>query len=327
MDLHILDCSEYIYQGAWAGKARGNNRYNNTNIIARGVRESNGKYGPRQAPIGGAKFLIKEAAKLVDSSSKVVCVFDRFPQYKREMYGRLFGDEDGYKGTRDRTTSDGIYLEKDFAEECMNKLGFNCLAADCFEADDVIYTLVSTYKGSYDNIIVHTRDSDLFFLVNGNVTIAPTGQLGKHISVQNYEISVVTDKIIPYNSIGFHKLIYGDTSDNIPGIGVEWKSYFKDKLDRTICSKLGNLDFARSVLMDMVNECSMCTGVHKWIPTFDILNPLEVPVNSVELWESDINKTAIEDYFLGGLNPSIDKWGFEEILDNYIDRYGELEVG
>ena len=311
MDLHILDCSQYVYAGSFS-KVK----------VARGVRESDGEYMENSAPIGGVRFLIHQAAELAKNPNNVVIpVFDRPPVIKREMYYKTFGDEYGYKGTRP-AKDPAIPIQKDFAFKIMESIGFPVQAIDNYEADDVIYTLVQMYKNDYETVYVHCNDSDLYFIVSDNVCMDTVGpKVGKYVTRTNYE-SVVSKDGCPYNVHHIRKLCAGDKSDNIPGVGNEWAA----RIDEIVMSdggrydRLGDLDLCRRYLRECVAKYPNQPGAQRLLSTFNILTPLLVPEYLINDIEPMIDKDKLR-YFVHDFNPEYDHWGFENELLEYIDSY------
>ena len=311
MELHIMDASNYIYAGSFSDS-----------WVTRGVRQDNSAYRANEAPIGGVKFLLSEANKLNKDYSIVMPVFDRTPYKKREMYTNVFGDPYGYKGTRP-PAGDRIVYQKQYAELIMRDLGFVVQAADDYEADDVIYSVVKAYKDDFSEIYIHTRDSDLTFLVSENVEIAKVGTQGKAIGMDNYAQLARTDKYTWYNTVLLSKLYYGDTSDNIPGVGNEWAERVDSVIPKDMYTKLGDLDLCRKYLREAMIAFPTCPNARRLLDTFNILSPLDVPKDMLSFDESDVNTDKLKYYYLDNWNQQNDAWHLEDMLAEYIDKYFE----
>lgn len=311
MDLHILDTSNYIYAGAYSNK-----------VIARGVRETNGEYCSNEAPIGGVLFLLRQVRALTTEDSVVMPVFDRTPVIKREMYENAFGNPYGYKGTRPAKRED-ISMQKEYAEWILRDLGYPVQAVDGYEADDIIYTLVRAYINDFDHIYIHTRDSDLRFLVSDKVSIALVGDKGTVIDMNNYNTVAHKSGWCAYNTVHLRKLIEGDSSDNIPGVGERWANLLDECMeDKAELRKLGDLDVARNLIKRTILKYPTEPGAHTLLSTFNIVCPLLVPEGEIDDsdMEVDFNKFA---YYLNDFNPRLDKWQLEDRLTDYIDQYYE----
>lgn len=309
MELHILDCSNYIYAGSFSKK-----------FIARGVRESNNEYQANEAPIGGVRFLLRQISSLMRPGVDIMPVFDRVPEIKREMYANTFGNE-GYKANRPAKKID-ITGQQAYAEQILRDVGFPVQAVDGYEADDVIYSLVRYYKNDYEKIYIHTKDSDLFFLVDTNVSIAKVGDQGKEIDIYSYPLLVKSGEHTLYNTVHLRKLCRGDTADNIPGVGWD----FAEKLDAIVpteqYAKFGDLDLCREYIKRVVTENPTMVGGHNILRTFNILCPLLVNFEELNDIEQDVD-TGKWGYYMSDWSQSMDRWGLEEMLADYIESYYE----
>lgn len=314
MELHILDTSNYLYAGS----------YNNF-WVGRGVRESDGQYQANEAPMGGVRFLLSQAQKFCSSNSIVMPVFDRAPTIKRKMYFDAFGDEYGYKGNRDKSDDKKLEIEnsKWYAEAIMSNMGFQTQSAEGYEADDVIYSLVLYYRDDFEKIYIHTRDSDLTFLVSDNVEIAKVGDKGKCIDLRSYPELARTGEYTWYNTLNFIKLYYGDKSDNIPGVGKEWVDRVDSVIPAADYPKLGDLDLARKYLREVMSKYPTAPNSHKLIEVFNILSPLKVPYELLNDEEPDVDYRKLNDYYLQNWNRDNDQWGLEDLLSEYIDKFYE----
>lgn len=311
MVLHILDTSNYIWAGAFSKK-----------YIARGVRESNNEYCANEAPIGGVRFLLSQVAKLSrDDNNIIMPVFDRTPEIKRSMYQEAYGDPYGYKGNRPTKPID-INHQKDYAEEILRDLGYPVQAVDGYEADDVIYSIVKYYKDDFEHIYIHTRDSDLSFLVSENVSIDLVGDKGKVINMYNYNSVVESNNDVLYNTIHLRKLCAGDTSDNIPGIGWDWAKKLDEVIPNDKYKCLGDLDIARDYIKKAVFANPTTPGAQNVLRTFNIICPLLIPADYIDDSEMEIDRSKLS-YYLHDWNAGEDKWDLEERLMNYINLYYE----
>lgn len=310
MNLRIFDCSNYIYAGCYAER-----------LVSRGVREVEGEWQAFQAPIGGVRFLIRQIANFVDDNTVIIPVFDRTPTIKRDMFSMVFGAGVSYKGTRPPTPTQ-ITLNKRYAEQCLINCGFDVKAVDEYEADDVIYSLVEYYKDSFDHIYIHTKDSDLTFLVSDKVSIEKVGEQGKHITMSNYEEVAVKGGCY-YNTISIIKLCSGDTSDCIKGIGWEWADVLSDIVPQDEFDRLGEPNYVRKYLMKCLEVKPNLPNGERVLQTYNLMCPLLIPDRLMDLnAEAKVDRGKLE-YFLADWNPRLDRWDLEEKLMNYISDYYE----
>lgn len=312
MELHILDMSNYMYAGM-----------SSELTVTRGVRESDGAYSANRAPIGAVKFAIEQVRLLTGKYSNVIPVFDSTPTIKREMYTNVFGDPYGYKGTRAEKPV-GLEQVKSYTEWILRDLGYNVQKVEGYESDDIIYTLVQMFKNDYEKIYIHSRDSDLYFLVSDNVEIAKCGKQGKEISLVNYSEAVSKNDYVWYNTVHLRKLYGGDASDNIPGVGWDWAQYVDSCIPESDFAKLGDLDLARKYLREASKKFPMKPKAHLLTSVFDIVCPLIVPYDSIDNdCECDIDFEKFDSYYLLGWLKQNDRWNLEDRLLEYIDEFYE----
>lgn len=310
MVLHIMDTSNYIY----AGNAK-------SSVIVRGVRETNGAYEENAAPIGGVEFLIKRCADLHKLDNVVMPVFDSLPTIKREMFEEAFGNIGGYKGTRTYDSKrENSHISRDYARKVLEDIGYPVQYAEGYEADDLIYSLVEYYKNDFDHIYVHTRDSDMTFLVGDNVSIATVGNLGKNIDLRNYEAMAKKNDFTPYNTVHIRKVLTGDTADNIPGVGEQWGPALDAVIGPENLRKLGDLELCRSYIKQAVVNNPSIPNAHSVLRTFNIICPLLVPFELINDSEMEVDE-AKQAYYLNGWDPKMDRWNLEMMLAEYIDDY------
>lgn len=311
MNLHIFDTSNYIYAGL-----------SNNSWVTRGVRETNGEYESNSAPIGGVSFLISELSKYVNPNNVLMPVFDRAPIIKRKMYYDLYGDEYGYKGQRKAAPRE-IKIWKEYAEFILRDCGLCVQSAEDYEADDIIYTLVNMYKHDFSKIYIHTKDSDLYFLVDDNVEIAKVGTKGKVITMENYSMEASSVGGAFYNTCHLHKLYSGDMkSDNIPGVGNEWGPRIDSVIPMEDYRKLGDLDLCRKYIREAIKKYPNELNSHKLLPTFNLVCPLYVPYGLLDDTEQEINEDMLFKYY-PHFDTSEDKWNLEDYLLDFIQSYYE----
>lgn len=160
------------------------------------------------------KLNIKDAKKLADLKHKPL---GEMPEQQRSMFWSLYtpgGDPivPSYKGQRKSKpwtfkTDKKVWAKyrEQFAMELaplFRARPIQCLRA---EGDDIIYSTMKQYAGECDDVIIITRDSDMSQISNRNVRIF-NHQTNTFSSMQNPE------KFLD------EKVLYGDTSDNIPGM-------------------------------------------------------------------------------------------------------------
>lgn len=227
--LRILDVSSYIHAGNV-------NKY--AKLSGPVVKTDRGYTVPTIAA-GGISLIFNELYAHYGTCDYIFCC-DRNPTIKKGMYP-------DYKSSREHKRS--ISTGKDVAEYILKSCGFTVMYGDGYEADDYIYSCAKRFQKEYDRIYVHVGDSDLYFLVNDNTSIAKTHSQTKEVDMNNYSVKCARDATVPYNTCTFRKVLFGDTSDNIPALPVEQQSYlqklFYNEHDMPL---LGNKEFVRAVI-------------------------------------------------------------------------------
>lgn len=196
--LRILDVSSYIHAGSVNKSAK---------LSGPVVRTDRGYTVPTIAA-GGISLIFNELYNHFGTCDYIFCS-DRNPTIKKGMYA-------GYKESREHKPS--ISIGKEVAEYILKSCGFTVLYEEGYEADDFIYSCAKRFRKEYDHIYVHVGDSDLYFLVNDNTTIAKTHSRTKEVDLENYGTQCVNKQVIPYNTCTFRKVLFGDASDDIPAL-------------------------------------------------------------------------------------------------------------
>lgn len=313
MFLNIVDTSNVLYAGA----------SNENVVIVRGCRESDGIYQDNSAPILGVKVLMEQINKMDKGGFVTMPVFDKTPTIKRKMYADTFGDEYGYKGNRTHKVKDSVmHAMREYSSWILRDVGFPVQEVDDYEADDVIYSLCKYYKDDFEHIYIYTLDSDLFFLVDDNISIVTRGSnkmWGRIIDKANYETSVKANEYVPYNVVHLKKLCESDTSDNIPGVGWDWGRVLDEIIGPDNLHKLGDLDLCRDYIKKAIVANPTMPGSSKLLQTFNILVPLEIPYELLNDAEPMIDYDKFE-YYLKNWDQSLDRWNLEDRLLEYINQ-------
>lgn len=153
------------------------------------------------------------------------------------------GDEDSdYKKTRKKTLDTTDFDNISLIRSLLEQAGHNVYKVDGEEADDLVYTLVSDNKDSFDKTVVYTTDYDLL------INVQPKVEYRKYKAGHGFEDSVTERNFAEYmvshkmsdtlqnNGILLYKCILGDKSDNIAGV----KGIGKAKFDALIRNCIGS---------------------------------------------------------------------------------------
>ena len=167
---------------------------------------------------------------------RLAAVFDsRTPTFRHKMYPE-------YKANREKAPED-LHAQVPLVEEVLSALGIPSLAADGYEADDIIATLALKCKSEGRECYILSSDKDLLQLVgNGVWELRPSksassggdGGLPYELVGPNEvkaDWGVSPDKVLDLLSLT------GDSSDNVPGVkGVGEKTAMK------LIGRYGSLD-------------------------------------------------------------------------------------
>lgn len=199
--LNIFDIGSFVHAGA----------VNTHSFIEGPIMQDADGYRTTEIKTGGVAQVLNA---LADVGHEETCVFcaDRRPTIKQGMLP-------DYKYNREHKRN--IENQKEIMEIILKDCGFDVFAAEGYEADDFIYSLVTKFKGDYDLVRVYTGDSDLYFLVCDNVEIFPSNSRAKHVTKENYSYTVSSKETIPYNCVTWNKIVGGDRSDCIPALSKD----------------------------------------------------------------------------------------------------------
>jgi DNA polymerase-1 len=134
--------------------------------------------------------------------------------------------------------ADKMFTSIEITTSLMRTAGIQCFKQRNYEADDLIFACVQAAKRDYPGmpIDIVTNDADILPLVDDTVSVfirskkmtyAIRKDLEKahyiQVTPENYrqvveDMSAYKKFYVPYNTILFHKLVRGDSSDKIGGI-------------------------------------------------------------------------------------------------------------
>lgn len=323
--LRIYNVSDYIHAGA---APRTKDSFSKPPVYYAGVRElPDGSWSASRLPTGGISFALNPifealASPTIEDETLVFCI-DAAPTIKRDLYSKVLKDETGYKANRPKKLID-VSIQREAIKDILSLVSHNVLYVEGYEADDIIASLVTMYRKSYDEIIIHNRDSDLFCLVNDNVSNAMVGNQGKVVTKENFS-SVNSTKDgypMPFNGILLNKLIEGDVSDNIPGIGTFLGKPIQDFITPDKQKYLTNFSLFRTWVGTACGYNPLVMGIA------DLLIPLTVPEENLTLYDEPINVNRL--CYLGAKvgNKYCKRNTFDgditevlEILNYYTDEY------
>lgn len=297
--LFLLDLYSFIHAGAVNKRAK----------LERTVFDSP-TWKTLVTPLGGTSLVFNTLYETVGRGDIVVCS-DRNPTIKKDMLPT-------YKSNR--SNKPAISVDAAAAESILQECGVTVLARAGYEADDIIYTLTKKLKDQYDEVVIYTADSDLFFLVDDKVSIHPSNSNGKYVTRSNYE-EVLKKKGAIYNTLTVQKIIKGDVSDSIPALPKDLQNKVASTLYRDLFyEKLGDKETVQFWVQNVVPE-----ALHQ----VNLVFPLDVDDLPMEFSIPDKNLirnfgSAMNNRMYRGLgDPTFDVHPFVESLQEkgyYIEK-------
>lgn len=144
-----------------------------------------------------------------------VVSFDSGKTFRHEVFP-------DYKGHRPDMPDD-MRRQWRWLPELVEGFGYSCLAAEGYEADDVLGTLARRFAGPDLDVYIVTSDKDFCQLVNEHIFLLDDvkGQVIKPEDVQP-KLGVAAEQVVDLLGLS------GDSSDNIPGVpGIGLKTAAK----------------------------------------------------------------------------------------------------
>lgn len=122
---------------------------------------------------------------------------------------------DDYKGTREQMPPE-LAVQFPMLTQFADVMGIKTVGVENFEADDIIGTLAKQAASQGFEVIIATGDRDLLQLIDRNIKVIILNSItnsahydrAKFIDDNGYEPKFIID----------YKALYGDKSDNIPGV-------------------------------------------------------------------------------------------------------------
>lgn len=308
--LRLFDVSQYISAGDLK-----------KNRVVRGYREVAGNAVANEIPVGGIAYLFEEIKKYRAPGVDLVFCIDKTPTIKRMIYNEAFPSGEGYKGNRPKK-SESVILQRALVEEMLRAVGFNTIGVPTYEADDVIASLVKYYKDSYEKIYIHSKDSDLFYLVDNNVECVPVGQTGKHVTRLNWERTVISGYIVPYNMLTLNKMLKGDSGDNIPNVPECIIDPVFNAIPESEYYRCGDNDYLRKIVHEVTRSNPRAVAV------MELIMPLILKESEVQLFDEQIDESLLG-YFMQEIGvskcniyaPDRNRVG-NDIFMKFINQYG-----
>ena len=156
----------------------------------------------------------------------VAVAFDlKAPTFRHKMY-------DGYKAGR-KGMPDELAGQLPVLKELLTALGYHCLEAEGYEADDILGTLADAAGQAGDECVIATGDRDSLQLVDEQVTVLLAATRMGRPEVTVCDRAYIREKygVEPPQMIEI-KALQGDASDNIPGVPGVGEKTAQDLIQR-----------------------------------------------------------------------------------------------
>ena len=247
MILHIFDVKQTIY----VGQSR-------KETVCRGVIEDQGRYRPNEIRVGAICYLFDKIDKLRHDNNNVICLCcDSKPTYKIQLLREVFGIE--YKGGRPPAPTH-VNQQCQFAMELLNQMNFNVYKEESYEADDLISSLVYKYKNVFDEIVIHTNDSDQYYLIEKHIRCEAVSSTVRDVDFSGYVEACSKKRNTPYNKVMLNKMLYGEPVDNVPQLGPTYVDYADRCVPDVVYPYLGDAVLLRTIIkaLSQNEEKAMC---------------------------------------------------------------------
>ena len=194
--LIIVDISSFIFRAFYA------------------IRPMNAPDGTPTNAVNGVLSMLLKLMEKYEPSHLVLAQDSKEKTFRHDMY-------EDYKANRSDPPED-LIPQFGLINEMTNQMGLKCKQIIGYEADDIIGSLCSQWKGSFEEVLIASSDKDLMQFVGENVFMLDTMKDIK------YDLNGVKDKmgVWPNQIVDFLSIV-GDSSDNVPGmkgIGVKGAS-------------------------------------------------------------------------------------------------------
>ena len=312
--LRLFDVSQFIASGAY-----------NDSYLSRGCIKVANNYIPQEIPIGGITYLLREIKRFKNNETDFVFCIDNLPTIKYELFKNELSEYGSYKGNRPKKKTSHA-IQRRMAADVLEAIGFNVVGCAGYEADDCIASVIKYYADAYDKVYIHTRDSDLYYLVNEKVECVPVGNTGKHIARANWEDEVLTGWTVPWNTITLHKMFYGEPGDNIPPARRSVMQHLYDLASMDDIKHFGDNTYLRMFIEQHTDDKQV-------LAVMKMIMPLILEEYEIQLHDEDIDN-EIYQYFLqefnvvkyGAYSPEAACYG-DALIRKYIEIYNDEKGG
>lgn len=202
-----------------------------------------------------------------------------------------------YKSKRDKMPAH-LAVGSDLLYEWLPKMGFNAIALDGLESDDVIYSITTYARKSGIEVDIISTDRDLAVCIDEGTRLVSPNSKVPTVTFENYRYTIGASKghTIPYNSVVLYKAICGDESDEIPSIAKQPYAIF-----RNIVNKLEDAGFDMATLSDhevlakLINTFES-PAREKALDNLELLKMQQLDSSQVPMKMLQLNKEAVLEF-------------------------------
>lgn len=234
--------------------------------------------------------------------------------FDRQSFRKQLSYELGvnYKTGRDKMPAH-LKVQSDELYKWLPQMGYNALAVDGLESDDLINSLYHHTKTMDTKFHILSTDRDLAVNVSEKCDLISSNSKVASVTMDNYEHTIdKRGRTVYYNSILFFKVICGDDSDSIPPITKESYSLYK-----RLCNKLIEIGFDLSTLSDPLVVEDLISRFEGDLrvraeSNWQLIKPFILPVEQLPVKNLQINREKIYEFCaIFGMKSIARKFGME----------------
>lgn len=307
--INIVDVNNLLYIG--------NHRFGNYSIS---------DIAGNKIKTGGMYMVLSLLRRKIYSPTGNLWIFCFDRQSHRRELGLSLGVD--YKTGRSKMP-EHLMVQSEELFNWLPKIGYNTFGIDGLEADDIINTLVNSYKSMPVKINILSTDRDLSFNVSERCDLVSSNMKVPTVTLDNYSSTVgKKGHYVEYNSVLLYKVICGDSSDGIPPICKESYAIY-----RRVCNELIKIGFDLSTLIQP-EVLEKCLGIlsldlqEKAMVNWELVKPFLLPEDAIQLTPQVINHEALTEFCsIFSMKSIAKKFGIElpetskEVIDYRLGVY------
>jgi DNA polymerase I len=170
---------------------------------------------PAGRPVNGVYGLMGTLLRLIrDRKPRFAAVAFDIPEIPTFRH-KLFPAYQGQRGPLGGEEAENLAWQVEQAKRVLSHVGLKWLTAPGFEADDILGTLTVMASANGVESLIVTTDRDLQQLVRSAVRVLIPGKVPVEVGAGEVKarLGIAPERIVDW------KVLAGDASDNIPGVG------------------------------------------------------------------------------------------------------------